>query len=160
MDTFTAARPSILQLGQDILAVRTQGKTEGQKRKRGNNDVEGQDQGNVWQRTTRSKSHKSPKGHSGANVAMEDENTSDDSLDAAYKSGLCFMLCCFSTTNCDAEDGLSACPICNQRMKIEDVFQHLDTHQEDDSKDQSRKTISSLGRSVYDSHSIAIWYRF
>ncbi|MCJ1421620.1 E3 ubiquitin-protein ligase rad18 [Xylographa parallela] len=129
VDTFTAARPSILQLGQDILAVRTQGKTEGQKRKRGNNDVEGQDQGNVWQRTTRSKSHKSPKGHSGANVAMEDENTSDDSLDAAYKS----------------EDGLSACPICNQRMKIEDVFQHLDTHQEDDSKDQSRKTISSLG---------------
>lgn len=33
-----------------------------------------------------------------------------------------------TNTNAPAADGLTACPICNQRMKEQDVFLHLDVH--------------------------------
>ncbi|MCJ1378472.1 E3 ubiquitin-protein ligase rad18 [Xylographa soralifera] len=129
VDAFTAARPSILKLGQDILTARTHGKGERQKRKRADNDVEGQDREDVLQRTTRSKSHKSPKAQSGVKGAGEEESNTDDPLEATF----------------DPEDGLSACPICSRRMKIEDVFPHLDTHQEGHSNNQSKKIAPSFG---------------
>ncbi|MCJ1394910.1 E3 ubiquitin-protein ligase rad18 [Xylographa bjoerkii] len=132
VDAFTAARPSILQLGQDLLEARTHGNSEREKRKRVDNEVEGQDQGGVSQRTTRSQSHKSPKIQLEVTDAGEEERNADDPPDAAF----------------EPEDSLSACPICSQRMKIEDVFPHLDTHQEGYSKNQIRKPTPSFG-SVY-----------
>ncbi|MCJ1404029.1 E3 ubiquitin-protein ligase rad18 [Xylographa trunciseda] len=125
VDAFTAARPSILQLGQDL---RTRGKSERQKRKRVDDEAEAQDVGRGSQRTTRSQSRKSPNSHSDLTDGVE-ESTADDLLDATLAS----------------EDGLSACPICNQRMKIEDVFPHLDTHQEGHTKNQIKKPTPSFG---------------
>ena len=89
VDAFTAARPSILQLGQDLLAARTPKKSERQKRKRFDSDTEGQGGGDVLQRTTRSKCHKSPKLQSGLEIAGQEENTTDDPLDTTFELGSC-----------------------------------------------------------------------
>ena len=48
------------------------------------------------------------------------------SLSQVYKLS---TICTFET-KFEIDDDLSACPICNRRMKVEDVFLHLDTHQD------------------------------
>ena len=58
------------------------------------------------------------------------------------------LLLVLSTLLTNQADDLSACPICNARMKVEDVFQHLDTHQEDKEMEEPKKGSSSSGRSV------------
>ena len=47
-----------------------------------------------------------------------------------------------------AEHGLSACPICNKRMKEEDVFLHLDTHQQDNGQPQTKISPKSSTRFI------------
>lgn len=57
-----------------------------------------------------------------------------------FGSGQSFPL---DNTNAFAADGLTACPICNQRMKEQDVFLHLDVH---NSTDDTTHVESSVPR--------------
>lgn len=51
------------------------------------------------------------------------------------------------------DDGMAACPICSERMKAEDVYLHLDTHQEDYKPKGVNKPKSLLSRLVYRGYS-------
>ena len=44
-----------------------------------------------------------------------------------------------------SDDGLSACPICNERMKEEAVFSHLDIHNEPDAEPDTNPIPTRYG---------------
>ncbi|KAL9036225.1 MAG: hypothetical protein Q9214_006228 [Letrouitia sp. 1 TL-2023] len=113
VDAFQAVRPILLRLGQDANGASIQSSSNRKKRKAGGLDSEGLDHTETAipeSRVTRSQTRKdSPVEvqHSDQNSQLEDDTSSQ-------------------------LGGLAACPICYQRMREEDVFNHLDTHKSED----------------------------
>ena len=73
MDTFKAARPSILKLGQDLLEAQRNGSLDTQKRKLDDTDFEDFGQGNTVQRKTRSQSRQSPQNQQRQSINLVEE---------------------------------------------------------------------------------------
>ena len=123
VDAFKAARPMILQLGQHVKANRRSAEGNG-KRKLDDTDIEEDWKAHTSRRTTRSRTQR-------RSVSLE-----------AYSDGICHdeedghsLIGKLSVTTkayvglrLHLDDGLTACPICNARMKEEAVFTHLDLH--------------------------------
>ena len=89
VDAFTAARPSILKLGQDLLDARNQDQPERQKRKRAKTDSEDPCHADLLRRKTRSQNHKSPKPQASVNC-VEEESTAGDFTDSTFEPGILF----------------------------------------------------------------------
>ncbi|KAI9789438.1 MAG: E3 ubiquitin-protein ligase rad18 [Candelina submexicana] len=106
VDSFQAARPELLKLARDVETPSTDNARRTSKRKLDDTDLETEDAGRASQtRKTRSQSRRSP--------ALSSNNTIvvlDDEEDGDYHP----------------EDGLVPCPVCQRRMKHEEVFSHLD----------------------------------
>lgn len=130
VDAFKTARPIILQLGHDLVGAKGSRSPPPQKRKLSDTDFGDDRPSSTSPRKTRSQSRRSPKP-----IREEDDHLglSPNLEGANLETGIIPL----STANAPAynwaDDDLAACPICSQRMKVEDVFSHLDTCQ--DSKD-------------------------
>lgn len=123
VDAFKTARPSILRLGQDLVEAKDSRSPSLQKRKLGNTDFADDERSSTSQRKTRSQSRRSPKS------LQENDNPQEvlPNLDGVdLESGIDLLSTPSTPTYYRAEDNLAACPICGQRMKVEDVFPHLD----------------------------------
>ncbi|KAI4211581.1 MAG: hypothetical protein LQ351_005622 [Letrouitia transgressa] len=117
VDAFQSVRPILLRLGQDANSASLPSSINRKKRKAGSLGPEGLDYNDVdvpESRITRSQTRKDP--------TVEVQHSDQNSGSVNEKS--------------PQLDGLAACPICEQRMREEDVFNHLDTH---NSEDQSSR---------------------
>lgn len=148
VDTFQTARPSILRLGQDLLKARAHDRPNTPKRKRVASETGDDHTVEVSHRTTRSQSRKPPKLQAQASFGIDERTTIEDAEDAEFEPGTVSGSLHAYTTDCVLDDGLSACPICSRRMRVEDVFLHLDTHNEGQTQIESKKPAPSFGRSV------------
>ena len=112
VESFQIARPEILQLGKDLDAQNSV--MSKAKRKREVEDSEAEDEAfeevNARRRKTRSQHREASTQSLGDSDGMNDDDGDGD--DGEYQPN----------------DGLSACPICQKRMKPEKVFAHLDVH--------------------------------
>ncbi len=127
VDAFRAARPTILQLGEQVRDLQVGAKQRKRKRQR-LPDHAGEESAffqkePAKQRETRSRSSRNAATPSDPDYIV-DNSTDDGSEVSPVKYGQTYVY----TDTMAAEDGLSACPICNMRMKEEEVFPHLDIH--------------------------------
>ena len=129
VDTFKVARPAALRLGQNAFATSgASAQASAQaigKRKLSDTYLEGEEGERPARRTRSQRSKGSDSQRLESNHANNNERGDDDqpgwfALDLQYTQSLMRRV----------EDGLTACPICNRRMKMEDVFTHLDIHNE------------------------------
>ncbi|MCJ1469349.1 E3 ubiquitin-protein ligase rad18 [Pseudocyphellaria aurata] len=127
VDAFQVARPALVQLGKDRQLAASESSQRKSKRKfdESRSDESGNGDGHCTrQRKTRSQTAAASKAHH-----VEAINTAEvDDQNGEYQP----------------EDGLIPCPICNQRMKEEDVFAHLDVHNEPDFTPGTKPSISSM----------------
>ncbi|KAL9120785.1 MAG: hypothetical protein Q9187_002660 [Circinaria calcarea] len=127
VDAFKTARPIILQLGQDLMGAKDSRSTPPQKRKLGDTDFGDDEPCSTSRRKTRSQSRRSPKpiraadDHPGESQNLKDLNLEPGIIPLSTASAPAYHW---------TDDNLAACPICGQRMKVEDVFSHLDTCQD------------------------------
>ncbi|KAI9724119.1 MAG: hypothetical protein M1812_000838 [Candelaria pacifica] len=106
VDSFQSARPDLLKLASNAAASSTEKARRTPKRKLEDTDLEIEDSERMSQaRKTRSQSRRSPALQSNDPVVILDDEEDDD-----YQP----------------EDGLVPCPICQRRMKPEEVYPHLD----------------------------------
>lgn len=127
VDAFRAARPTILQLGEQVKDLQVGEKQRKRKRKR-LLDHAGEEpaffpEKPMQQIETRSRSARNAATPSDPDYII-DNSTDDESEASSVKHGQTYAY----TDTMAVDDGLSACPICNLRMKEEEVFPHLDIH--------------------------------
>ncbi len=145
VDSFRAARPSLLQLAQNVAAGDADDGTKIMKRKLSDTGLE-VDGGSRWvhARKTRSQSRRSADSQTQEITVIE-----DDEDDVDYQPGLnVYSRTVFDSNSLYIEDGFAACPICGQRMKEQDVYQHLDVCQ----GGTAEKGHAIYGRSVSKYH--------
>ncbi|KAI9821704.1 MAG: E3 ubiquitin-protein ligase rad18 [Pycnora praestabilis] len=107
VDSFQGARVQLLKLAREAAANFNDGIGEGSKRKLSDTDHELNGSGRASQaRKTRSQSRRNAKSEAEDRVVVIDDEKDGDR---------------------QPEDGMVPCPICNQRMKAEEVYSHLDT---------------------------------
>lgn len=112
VQAFKDARPALIGFSQELQVAKEEKELRGSKRKIAeiNGDstmVNGQP--STSRRKTRSQSRRTPETRPVAPQQIQDSEEDED-----YQT----------------EDGLIACPICGKRMKEEQVFPHLDVHNE------------------------------
>lgn len=140
VESFQAARPAILQLGEAAKATESVGTHVKRKRKLADTDIEedeGREKSEGPERRTRSHRKTSP-----SSDHLSTSHAIDDGADDDYAPGNCLYHDCHTVSNEKVDDGLIACPICSMRMKEEAVFSHLDVHNglDDVSKPQPMPT--------------------
>ena len=128
VDVFQVARPGILQLGEDVKAMKETNMGASKKRKRKREMVDDSEDEAFGEeempgRRTRSQ-YKNLPASTNLLSAQSGENIKDMVTPPGKRT------CLIRTLHLTmiAEDGLIACPICNARMKEEEVFSHLDVH--------------------------------
>ena len=131
VDAFQAARPDVLQLGKDVTAFREDVKQGNRKRKlevTDTDDEEGCTESSPRRRKTRSQS------------TVNHGRAGNEAKDVGVLSGILASNATVVLILILTDDGLIACPICSKRMKEEEVFSHLDIHNEPDKgRDQIAK---------------------
>lgn len=127
VESFLQARPRVLERGRRSRATEEVNgvKSRTKKRKALDADLDDAVEGGSRQRRT-------PSGQpqTGANDALEDDVMIIEDVEE---------------TDFELDDGLVACPMCNRRMKEEEVFPHLDRC-EGDASESSRRTTRSQSR--------------
>ncbi|KAI9873672.1 MAG: E3 ubiquitin-protein ligase rad18 [Pleopsidium flavum] len=126
VDSFRAARPNLLHVVRTVAARDAENGTKGLKRKLSETglEVDGSPR-RAQSRRTRSQSRRSAASQTHEITVIE-----DDEDDVDYKPGLHVQShAVFDPNSPCIEDGFAACPICEQRMQEEDVYQHLDVCQ-------------------------------
>lgn len=120
VEAFKIARPSIMRLGENVKAFENGTSVNKRKMHASARDAEDKsaDSG-AKRRKTRSATSVGLVGD------IEDDEADDDYQPSGYP---CYILDHLLKVSTD--DGLSACPICNKRMKEEEVYSHLDIHNE------------------------------
>ena len=131
VDAFRLARPAILQLAKGA-------KEDEVPRKRKRRRVE--DSEAETEDSTPPKTERRPQRRSSRRQAQEsfDNDEFADSDEEKERE---------REQNETQDDGLSACPICNKRMKVEDVFRHLDVH--NDPTGSTKASSSSKSAKFY-----------
>ena len=112
VQAFKLARPALVGFSQDLQVAKEEKEQRGNKRKIAEvngDDVLSNGEPNFSKRKTRSQSRRTPEQQPIVPIQIQDSEEDDD-----YQP----------------EDGLIACPICSKRMKEEQVFPHLDVHNE------------------------------
>ena len=135
VQAFQAARPSILGLGQDYLDTQITEEVQSSKRKRDNTDMEDLEQPDTSRRKTRSQGRRPSKSlQANFNAGGQPTVGSKNDHDSDFERGRYFLNNFWGEAKAKVgtDENLSACPICDKRMKAEDVFLHLDTHQENE----------------------------
>lgn len=125
VQAFQIARPALIGFDEELRTTKEEKEKRGSKRKIeevSSEDPNVDDEPRTSKRKLRSQSRRSPERH------IPDSETDDE-----YQP----------------DDGLSACPICNKRMKEEEVFPHLDVHNEQ-APNKERRSASSRSVSCYD----------
>ena len=142
---FQAARPSILKLGEEVKRIEAGGTIvggHGRKRKLEEVELEMRDGGS--DRITRSRSKRSPTVTQDMGGDAQADKTMGHRDSARGQDELKSVV---SWSDSRTEENLSACPICGEEMKLEEVFPHLDIHQDGESSKSPRKPArSSLNR--------------
>ncbi|MCJ1265570.1 E3 ubiquitin-protein ligase rad18 [Lobaria immixta] len=130
VEAFQVARPALIQLGKDLQATNLQISLGKSKRKfdESHNDESGKED----KRCTRQRQTRSQKGASPNPRLLGTETVDAEDGDSEYQP----------------EDGLTSCPICNQRMKEEKVFAHLDVHNNPEDTPDPRSSISSITKPI------------
>lgn len=126
VESFQAARPVILQLGEAAKATENVGTHVRRKRKLADTDIDGDEGGEKSkspERRTRVERKKSLSSYDKSSSKVIDNSTDDD-----YVPGKCLHDDYHAVSKTRVDDGLIACPICSARMKEEAVFSHLDVH--------------------------------
>lgn len=144
VDAFQVARPALIQFGKDLQATTLEVSQEKSKRKfyESHSDESGQgDKHCIPRRKTRSQNETS-----GKSRRLKQINSAEVEEPACeYQPGLYpVSISCHANkyAKLSAEDGLTPCPICNQRMKEEEVFTHLDVHNTPDVTSGGKSSIS------------------
>ena len=140
VDAFRVARPGLLHLAQRVAVEDANMGMKALKRKLSGTDLEGgtdSERGGI-RRATRSRRRRSPVSPHQPITVID-----DDEYDVDYTPGLNNRSCPVTTAHSPSiEDGLAACPICEQRMKEEEVFPHLDVCD----GGRAHKSATSFGR--------------
>ncbi|MCJ1481695.1 E3 ubiquitin-protein ligase rad18 [Schaereria dolodes] len=129
VEAFQAARPSVIQLGKDVVEIRKTGTYGGHKRKLGGVARDDTEEPNPQRQKTRSQSRRSSR-QQAAGIAYVGGGIYEGTDDGKH----------------EPDDSMTACPICNRRMKEEDVFLHLDTHQDENEAKHPLPAKSSSNR--------------
>lgn len=119
---FQIARPALILLGKPHLPSPSEISNGNGKRSLDDSQddqIKGPDLPEARRRKLRSHTERLP-------PVISDSVEEDQYEQGVYNFWLWPMF--LTNTNAFAADGLTACPICNQRMKEQDVFLHLDVH--------------------------------
>jgi len=150
VDAFQEARPNILKVGHELLEARSNGSLECGKRKLGDTDLEQSDTGFALRRKTRSQSRRVSADQPEVTSEADEQTTAGETHDPNYEPGVVHRsINVVGRAHCFTDDNLVACPICSERMKAEDVYLHLDIHQEGQEPKKTDKPKSLLSRLVY-----------
>lgn len=122
VEVFQTARPALILSGKPHLPSSLE--ISNGKGKRSSDDSLGDQAELGLPQTRRRKLRPQNEGlPSNPNHSVEEDQASN------FQPGVCTLwLWPMLWTNALLADGLTACPICNQRMKEQDVFLHLDVH--------------------------------
>jgi len=128
VQAFKDARPALISFSEKLQVAKEQTEHRGSKRKI--EEVNGQDDTTkvelgTSKRKTRSQNRRSPERRPGMRRQIQDSEDDENHQDST--SSRYFVE---EPAKCWPDDGLTACPICNKRMKEEEVFPHLDVHNE------------------------------
>ena len=145
VDAFQLARPTILQIGQATVTM--SGTSQPNKRKRkftnrdrqesGTNMAEEEGETERWTMSPARRGSKSGQG--------ESSYVANDEQDVYLQSGQFALILGGPKLELlmeRLENDLKACPICGERMKLEEVYAHLDVH------DQSEYTGISASKTL------------
>ena len=142
VEAFKLARPSLSKLAKDVVEQQALPERISHKRKLEGGNHGDLDRPNVHNRKTRSQSRKSPE-----QLDLNRSGTSNGSPgDEGDISGIECRAQKRESAHIVTDDDLKACPICNQKMKEEEVFSHLDTHQEGNDGGDSSPAKPPLNR--------------
>jgi len=138
VQAFKDARPALIGFSEELQLAQEQFEDRGSKRKieevNGQDDTAEMEQG-CYKRKTRSQGRRSPEKQPKIPRQIQDSEGDED-----YQSGTSSMYFVEEPAECWPDDGLTACPICNKRMKEEQVFPHLDVHSEPARSTSGRST--------------------
>lgn len=138
VQAFKTARPALIGFSEELQSAQKQVENRGSKRKidevNGQDGSEGVELGSP-KRKTRSQSRRNPEKQPKTPRQIEDSEGDED-----YQPGTSSMYFVEEIAKFCPDDGLTACPICNQRMKEEEVFPHLDVHNEPPRSTSGRST--------------------
>ena len=112
MQAFQNARPTLIGFNEELQIAKDEKEQRGSKRKLAEinrEDVVPASEPSASKRKTRSQSRRTPESQPAMPIHIQDSED-DDTF--------------------DPDDGLTACPICGERMREEQVFPHLDVHNE------------------------------
>jgi len=128
VQAFKDTRPALIGFSEELRLAHKQVNNRGTKRKidefNGQDDTAKLEQGNS-KRKTRSQSRRSPEKQPKIPRQIQDSEDDED-----HEPGISSTYFVEEPAKCWPDDGLTACPICNKRMKEEEVFPHLDVHNE------------------------------
>lgn len=128
VQAFKDARPALIGFSEELQLAQRQVENRGSKRKidevNGQDDTAGVELGGP-KRKTRSQSRRSPEKQPKTPRQIQDSEGDED-----YQPGTSSMYFVEEPAKSWPDDSLTACPICNRRMKEEEVFPHLDVHNE------------------------------
>jgi len=149
VDAFQEARPNLLKAGQELVEARSNGGVDSGKRKLGDTDLEQSDPGIALRRKTRSQSRRVSADQPEVTSQAEEQTVGGEAHDPDYELGMVHRSRRGGgEAHCVTDDNMVACPICGERMKVEDVYLHLDTHQEGQKPNRNEKPKSLLSRLV------------
>ena len=112
VQAFQNARPTLIGFNEELQIAKDEKEQRGSKRKLAEincEDVIPASEPSASKRKTRSQSRRTPESQPAMPIHIQDSED-DDTF--------------------EPDDGLTACPICGERMREEQVFPHLDVHNE------------------------------
>ena len=128
VDAFQVARPHVMSLGKGVESRVSPKKTTDRKRKIEDTDLEESDESDYSNSSLQRKRTRSQAANASTPRSQRSRRSRPSIEDSPSKTGLCtcFQFATHRLISC--EDGLTSCPICGARMKEEEVFGHLDIH--------------------------------